>query len=754
MAIAIITVLSYGMENPMRELLLMLAVVWALSAAGPLVAADQEPDRPKIGLALSGGGARGGAHIGVLRALEELQVPIDYIAGTSMGAVVGAYYAAGYSPDQIEQAISETDWANAFSDHPDRRDLTMRKKQLDADFLIPHRVGFNRGKLQLPLGVIEGQKLDQIFQRAFEPVRDVHDFDKLPIPFRAVATDLVTGEEVVIASGSLPEAVRASMSIPGLFAPVLLANLMLADGGMANNLPISVVREMGADIVIAVDISSPLLTRKELDSVLTVTEQLTNFLTRRNTELQIASLGPRDVLLVPDLTGFSFTDFDKAQSIVPVGYESAMASQVAIMELSRPGADGPSEKTEELAQVQTDYIINFIEINNRSVLNDEIIRSRLDVTLGEPLDFARVEESINHIYSIDVFQTVTYSLERNEKGQTGIVVTAIPRSWGPNFLQFGIQFSDDFGGNSDYQIGAAYTRNALNSLAGELRIEAFFGNEGLIGFDFYQPIDQRARWFIEPRASWSRRVINVYDGDEFRAQVEVSGPGMAVGLGRNFSTTDLLRLDYEFYRGKADVLIGDSSLLQGKDIEIGGLVLQYKHDSLDDLWFPGQGQLFTLAARVAMDKMGSSSDYQQAYLGGSLAYSWGRNSGQLNFQAGYSFDDDVPIERWYQLGGFGRLSGLAPNQLAGRQVGLVNLAMYRRLNDVDIFPVYAGFTLEAGNVWSLQSEVSFDTLRYSGSLFLGANTPIGPLYLAYGYSDNGDSAVYFYLGNPWKAARY
>jgi NTE family protein len=514
------------------------------------------------------------------------------------------------------------------------------------------------------------------------------------------------------------------MSIPGIFAPVILEDQMLVDGGMANNLPVSVVREMGADIVIAVDISAPLLNRKELDSVLAVTEQLTTFLTRTNMQVQIASLGPRDVLLVPELEGFGSTDFDQVLSIVPAGYESAMVSKAAFAGLSQPTTDGIPEQRQSRSPEPSEYIVQYVQINNSSVLNDEIIRSRLDVTLGEPLDYERLEASISYIYSMDVFQAVTYNLVRNESGETGIEINAIPRSWGPNYLQFGLQFSDDFSGNSDYQIGMAYTRSALNSLAGELRFDLNFGRDGLLEFDFYQPIDQRARWFIEPRAAWSRRVINVYDDDEFRAQVEVYGVGTAFGLGRNFDTANLLRLDYEFYRGKADLLIGDSSLLTDDDVDLGELVLQYQHDSLDDLWFPQTGQLFRAAARVAMDELGASSDYQQAYLGGLLAYSWGKNSSQLNYQLGYSFEDAVPIERWYQLGGLGRLSGLAPNQLSGRHMGLLTLALYRRLNDVEVFPVYAGFTSDRRRLGSIQ--VSFDSLAIPAPYSWAPIHPLGP----------------------------
>jgi NTE family protein len=731
--------------------LISLLVAPAASAAE---SGKVESTRPKIGLVLSGGGARGGAHIGVLKALEELHIPIDYIAGTSMGAIIGAFYAAGYSPQEIEKFVTETQWKEAFSDQPDRAATTMRKKQLDADFLIPQRVGFNSGELELPLGLIEGQKLDLIFQRAFLRVDKIHNFDRLRVPFRAVATNLATGAEVVLRKGSLATAVRASMSIPAVFAPVIVNDMLLVDGGMANNLPISVVREMGADVVIAVDISSPLLPREKLDSVLTVTEQLTGFLTRRNTESQIATLDPQDILLVPELGDFGSTDFNKLLDIVPAGYAAVMQNEARLAALARDDEDTSARLAKFHAAEDASYIVHFVGIKNGSILNDEIIRSRLDIDLGEPLDFVKLEESISHIYSIDVFQSVNYELVTNDAGETGIEINAVPRSWGPNYLQFGIEFSDDFNGNSDYQIGAAYTRNALNSLAGELRLAVAAGREGQLEFDFYQPIDKQARWFVEPRAYWTRRLYNVYDEDQFRAQIEISGPGLALGFGRNISNTNQVRLDYELYRGDAGVLIGDSDLLPDDEVKIGEFVLRYQHDSFDDLWFPRKGKLVTFGARFAGDRIGAASDYQQAFLGMAKAWSSGKNAAQFNVQAGYSFDDAVPIERWYELGGFGRLSGLAPDQISGRQVGLATFAFYRRLNEVDLFPAFAGFTLETGNVWEEQSDVSFSSLSYSASAFLGADTPIGPVYLAYGHNDEGGGAVYFYLGNPWRTSRW
>jgi NTE family protein len=731
----------------MKILCLALAAMICQSYSMPVVSRD-ESERPKIGLALSGGGARGGAHVGVLKALEELRVPVDYIAGTSMGAIIGGFYAAGYDADEIEQLLRDTDWNQALSDQPVRRDRTMRKKELESDFLIPFRVGYNSGRLQAALGAIEGQHLDQIFQRILQPVVNTRDFDRLPIPFRAVATDLVSGDEVVLRRGSLADALRASMSVPGVFAPVRIDDRLLVDGGMANNLPVSVVREMGADIVIAVDISTPLLAEDQITSVLSITEQLTNFLTRRSTERQIASLRPQDVLILPELGDFSSADFEQAAQVVPAGHEAAMKKRDSLAALPGAGAARPAEP---LALGASDYRVSFVEIRNNSVLNDALIRSRLAVQPGQQLDAQELDRSMDRIYGLDVFQSVTYDLVENAQGEQGVRVTADARTWGPNYLQFGLELSNDFSGNSDFKMGAGYTRNALNALGGELRVIASIGREDELRFDYYQPIDLEARWFVNPGVQWRRQNYSLWFDELRAAELEIAGWRTAFGIGRNFGTTDQLRLDYQFGRAKSSVLTGTLPFLDTDDrIDIGELVLSHVHDSLDSLYFPTQGSTQQVFYRYADDGIGAAADYQQAGLAGSWVFSRGKNTGLLNYEFGYSFDDAAPLERWFQLGGLGRLSGLAPDQLSGRHVALTSVAYYRRLNDIRFLPVYAGVTLEAGNTWFFSDEVGFDDLRYSGSIFIGAESPLGPLYFALGYSDSGDGAVYFYLGNPFR----
>ncbi len=275
----------------MRRLLLVLLLLLPLSA----LAAEA---RPKIGLVLSGGAARGLAHIGVLKALDEQGIQIDAIAGTSMGAVVGGLYASGYTPAELERIALEMDWQQALSDAPPRKDVPFRRKQDDRDFLVKQKISFrDDGTLGLPLGVIQGQNLAMVLESLLVHTSDNRDFDKLAIPFRAVSTDIATGEKVVFRKGHLPQAIRASMSIPAVFAPVEIDGRLLVDGGMVDNIPVDVARDMGVDVVIVVDIGNPLRDRKDLSTVLDVMNQSITLMTRKNSEAQLATLKPGDVLI-------------------------------------------------------------------------------------------------------------------------------------------------------------------------------------------------------------------------------------------------------------------------------------------------------------------------------------------------------------------------------------------------------------------------------------------------------------------------
>ena len=292
------------------------------SAAGSSAAlpAPRTAPRPTIGLALSGGGARGGAHIGVLLALRDLRVPIDFIAGTSMGSVVGGLYASGMDEDELQSLARDADWASLFDDAPRRDNRTFHRKRDDDLFLVKPLAGLKNGSLGFAMGLVQGHNIDLFLARVFSPVSDIERFEELPTPFRAVATDMATGQTVILDRGSLARAIRASMSIPAAFAPIEIDGRLLADGGVVQNLPVETVRDMGADVVVAVDMSTPLATREELTSVIAITSQLAAFLTARGTAEQIAQLTDKDVLIRPEVGGIRALDFDRIAETFAAGY--------------------------------------------------------------------------------------------------------------------------------------------------------------------------------------------------------------------------------------------------------------------------------------------------------------------------------------------------------------------------------------------------------------------------------------------------
>ncbi|HHK2642614.1 TPA: patatin-like phospholipase family protein [Pseudomonas aeruginosa] len=360
----------------MRRLLLVLLLLLPLSA----LAAEA---RPKIGLVLSGGAARGLAHIGVLKALDEQGIQIDAIAGTSMGAVVGGLYASGYTPAELERIALEMDWQQALSDAPPRKDVPFRRKQDDRDFLVKQKISFrDDGTLGLPLGVIQGQNLAMVLESLLVHTSDNRDFDKLAIPFRAVSTDIATGEKVVFRKGHLPQAIRASMSIPAVFAPVEIDGRLLVDGGMVDNIPVDVARDMGVDVVIVVDIGNPLRDRKDLSTVLDVMNQSITLMTRKNSEAQLATLKPGDVLIQPPLSGYGTTDFGRVPQLIDAGYRATTVLAARLAELRKP-KDLNSEAL-DVARTpnQRKPVIDAIRVENNSKVSDEVIRHYI----RQPLD--------------------------------------------------------------------------------------------------------------------------------------------------------------------------------------------------------------------------------------------------------------------------------------------------------------------------------------------------------------------------------
>jgi NTE family protein len=729
--------------------LIVAFLVLAVASVAPYAQANSgaDGDRPKIGLALAGGGAKGGAHVGVLRVLEKNRIPVDYIAGTSIGAIVGGLYAMGMTPEEIEHVIRTVDWVSIFEDHIDRKDRSFRRKRDDDLFLVKSKPGFRDGEIKLPTGLIQGQKIDLLLARLTLPVATIDDFDELGIPFRAVATDITTGDAVLLGEGSLARAIRASMSIPAILSPVRIGGRMLVDGGVANNLPIDAVRQMGADIIIAVDIGAPLKTEEELDSVIAITQQLTGILTNRGTQAQIATLTGRDRLIRVPVGDLSTADFERMQDGIGLGVAAAEEHVDWLRKLALSEEDYARHTSARVTPSFEPPVIDFYTLNNNSRIGDDVIVARAPEDLvGAQLDVDALEGDINTIYGMELFQNVRWTVvEENE--QKGVAFDIEERAWGPNYLQFGLVLSDDLEGDSAFALTGAYTKTGVNKFGAELRILAALGDTVGISSGFYQPLDRRGRWFILPQVGYVERNIDVFEKGERIKEFRVTEYGGTLAGGREFGTWGELRTGLRRLTGEADVQIGAPE--PDIDVDSGEAFVRFTVDELDNANFPTAGAFWRAEYLFGREDLGGDVDFDQLLLDGFAAKTWGRTT--LLGSAAYlsTVEDDAPIQSRFSAGGLFNLSGFQANELSGQHLVKLAVIGFRKIVDSDILPVYAGASLEFGNVFEDSGDIKLDNGLWAGSVWLGSDTLIGPVYLAYGRAEGGNDAFYLLLGRTF-----
>jgi len=723
-----------------KGIFISLLVIFDTLAATAEVLKPTSENAPKIGLVLSGGGAKGAAHIGVLKVLEQLNVPIDYIAGTSMGSVIGGLYAAGFTPEEIEQQIRRIDWDAVFIDEPVRAARSMQRKREDANLLAKTKPRVKEGKINLAPALIQGQKLGLELRKLTLPVAHIQDFDQLSIPFRAVATDAMTGKAVVLKQGDLAQAIRASMAVPMIFAPVEYDGKILIDGGVASNTPISVAREMGADIVIVVMLDSKPLSKEQLNSPLVMATQLTNLLTVPGIEVELATLTEQDIMISVDLRDITPSDFDKMIQAIPLGLEAAQAQAKALQTLATPRK---KISRSHLSMTQPP-VIEFIELDNDSSLNDEVLLTRLSQKIGEPIDFTQLEADISRIYSTDIFATVDYELlEKN--GRQGLRVKTQERPWGTSFIQGGLQLSADLNGDSFFNVGIAYTQQPLNGLNGEWRTAIQLGEEPQFVTELYQPLDAADHWFASIQALRQTIKIKLFENDQAISEYRGRGNGARLSLGRNFGEWGRLSATVERIAGTADLMVGDTQN-PNFDFDIGNFSLYFQVDTVDSLTFPRDGQVASLTTRWSHKYLGAEQNFEQLELLFVEFHSWGAHTLSAGADYQTSLDNTVPIQSRYRSGGFLRLSGLQENQISGEESALLRLGYQYRLS-AKILPTYLGLSLEAGNAWD--EEADWQDLNSSLSLYFGADTLLGPVYLGYGLHEWQKQSFYLFLGQPW-----
>jgi NTE family protein len=705
--------------------------------------------RPTIGLALSGGGARGLAHIGALRVIEDLGIPIDYIAGTSMGSVIGALYAAGLSPDEIEAAMLEMNWVDIFSDRPHRSEQSFRRKQDDRSDYLDFEVGLKHLKPVLPKGLIAGQKLTLAIKVPELYTSIEQDFDDLPIPFRAVATDIETGEMVVLHSGSLVHAIRASISVPGIFAPVSLQGRYLVDGGIARNLPVDVVKEMGADIVIAIDVGRPVdeITVEEIRSVLDVTRQTSHIYTQQTSQgvLQLA-----DVLLRLRLEGFSTVDYEKTEEIV---IEGEAASKIYVDMLSALSVTD-DEYREFLARQRHGKVepwrIDAIELDNGSRVNDSVLERRISIQPGDMLDLRRLEYDLGRIYELGLFGVVDFELDEREEGNVLTVLTS-EKYYAPNIVNFGMDLVDDLEGRSRFCFLVRYTRLEMNRFGGEWRTDFRLGQSREVRSEWFQPLEPTRTLFVAPFVRACYDVQDIYNEGTRTAEYLSRGLTAGVDLGIQIWRFGEVRagiftssVDRRFQAGCGDLPTGER--------ERAGFTAEVLFDTLDDPDYPASGSAAWVRLYSARSDIGGEDDYDK--LEGDVArfFSIGRNTGFLTFSGGSSLETDLPYDEQFLFGGPQSFSGLRYGEERGEFFGVARIGYYRQI--MEGMPMlgtalYLGGWFEAGNIWMDQDDASIDDLRYAGSIVLGAKSVIGPIQVGIGYNDDEDSSIFLTIGRQF-----
>lgn len=715
-----------------------------------------EPERPRVGLVLSGGGARGAAHVGVIKVLEQMRVPIDAIAGTSMGAVVGGLYASGMSVADIEGLIRSVNWQDAFQDRPPRAQLGYRRKQDDRNFLVRYALGIREDGFVLPRGLVQGQKLEQLLRNATLPVGDVQDFDELPVQFRAIATDLETGAPVTMAAGDLVTALRASMSAPGVFEPVQIDGKLLVDGGLVENLPIETARTMDVDVLIIVDVSFPLYSREELSSPLEVTNQAFAILVRGRTLEQLAKRQPGDIVIVPPLERFSSVDFTRVQQALSAGEQAASAQRAELAALSLGESEYRSYLAARTPRTTRTPTIEFVRTDAHSSEYKRLVEATMQDLVGSPLDGQVIQDRLSSLYALDLFESIDYNLVE-ESGRQGIELSLRRRSWGPNYVRFGLNLEDDFEGNSRYNAAARFIMTELNPLGGEWLGDLQIGKNPRLFTEFYQPLSLVNRYFFAPHLEFEEHSIYQRRDDHLVAEYRVRSYEGGLDFGRELSNWGEVRLGVRRGSGRSHVLIGNQSLLPqvdpGGEFERGGLFARFSYDKLDSIFFPRHGQQFELEWRGERDGIGADRDFDAFETSWLIARSIDRHTFIFWTDMGTTVDDLSTPENLFQLGGFFNLSGLAPESLAGPHYGIGRLIYYRKIGrggaGVLDLPAYVGVSLEAGNTWLDRDDVSLSDLRKDGSLFFGVDSPLGPVYLAAGFDSDGHKAFYLFLGRTF-----
>ncbi|RQZ20202.1 patatin [Burkholderia sp. Bp9017] len=745
------------------------------TAPAPTCTADGGPaGRPSVGLVLSGGGARGYAHLGVLKVLEENRIPIDCIAGTSMGAVVGGLYASGMAADEMQKRLSEVNLADIAFDVTDRADLPQSSREDERLYINGLTLGFGKKGVKAPVGLVQGNRLQALLANWTAAVPTNQPFDQLPIPYRAVATDLQTGQMVVLDHGSLPLAIRASMAMPGLFAPAEINGRALVDGGLVSNLPVDTARQMGAKVVIAVDIGSQLRPLDALASPADVMQQMVGILIRQNVTSQRKQLDAQDILLTPDLGSLAFTDFQNARQAIAAGAAAATAALPRLKRFALTPEQYAVYRSAHAQPLPPPIRITRIDIKTTGGVPKRVVADALHVKPGDTYDPATVSQDLLGLTTGGNFESVTQQIVSH--GDDNVLeINAREKYWGPNFLLFGVGMSSSSTDEGGFRLHVGYRRPWLTESGLEFRADTTIGSDlQSARVELRQPLSSTYGYYLSPYAEYQRRYANLYDdsGEVKLNQylMQTARAGIDFGL-------PLARLgDFRIGLGYATGHGSPNYNLPSAADEDGGSTLLWPSftsqaltararlviDQLDDPMFPRRGyytefrverSLLSHNSESAMLFGGDNRPYTELYGKAMIAQQFGRHSISATIEGGKSIGGTNLINAFnFTLGGFQHLAAYAADQLNGNALAYGNVTYMNQLMTFNASPVKAlsiGASAEVGNVWSSGEQIGGGTLKQSYTFFTSLSTAFGPVYMGVALAPGGRRNIYLQLGRTY-----
>jgi NTE family protein len=710
--------------------------------------APERSDRPRIGLVLAGGGAKGGAHVGVLKVLEELRVPVDCIAGTSMGALVGAGYASGIPAADLQTFVTGIDWKSVVGGLGQRDLQPIEQKRAGVTYSNDLELGLKDGRVVIPGGIVNTSGIEDLLRSYVARSRMQPDFDRLPIPFRAVATDMITGRMVVLDRGDLATAMRASMAIPGAFAPVETDEYILSDGGMVRNIPVDVARELCADVVIVVNLVEPSVDRSRLQSATQLLGRSSDVMIEANETLQLQSLTAGDVRIDVHMGDIGTADFERVPETIPLGGAAARAAAGRLATLALPEDEYLAWRTTVTSPQAIEARIGDVRFTGLERVNPGYLEQDARVRPGDTVDMAAISREAQRMSALQDFESVAYRLA-DDPAQPTLEWLPQEKRWGPDYLKFDLGMYASEGGDIAFAIYARHNRTWLNALGGQWRNEVQLGSENLLATSLYQPLDVAQRYFVEPRVAWTRNWEYLFFDSERLARYELADLAGRLDAGINLSNRAQVRLGYLYTRREVTRDTG-SPLLPEDERNDAGVAATFTYDSRDTPFNATRGGAAALEYMRSDDSLGADVDWERIELGLGLAVPVRSDVVWMTLASGSNLGSELPGDRAFRLGGPSSFPGFELGEIRSDEYWTASGSYLWKVKDILSIrgqALYAGLRLQVADFTGRLDLVEEDAI-FGGSLYVTGRTMVGPFTIGLGATSTDSYSLWLAVGRP------